>query len=425
MRRLLIRGGTLVTPAGSARGDVLIEGETIAAVGPRLPRADAAQVLDADGLLVLPGLLDPHVHLREPGATHKEDFTSGTAAALAGGFTTVLAMPNTQPPLTDRATFEETARLARTKALCDVGLFIGATPHNAAAAAALEGPVGLKVYMGASTGDLLVADVAGLLAHFGTYPPERPLAVHAEDAQAVTWYEARGEGRPPICALLALARALLLAGHFRRRLHVCHVSTGAELALIRTARQMGVRVTGEATPHHLFLSTDDERELGALARVNPPLRASEDVAALWEGLAELDCLATDHAPHTPEEKRAPHPPAGLPGLETALPLLLTAISEGRLSLREGQRLMAEGPARTFGLARKGRLQPGGDADLTLVDPQARWTVGQHPLFTRCGWSPFHGWKLKGRVERVFLRGQLAFDAGHVLLDPGAGRLLTT
>lgn len=441
MGSLLIRGGILVTPEVTARrpepastergrrvgerGDVLIEGKTIAAVGPHLPRTAATRVVDANGLLVLPGLVDPHVHLREPGDTHKEDFASGTAAALAGGFTTVLAMPNTRPPITDRATLEEATRLAATKAVCDVGLFVGATPHNAADVAGLTGSVGLKVYMGATTGDLLVADLDALLAHFSTYPSERALAVHAEDAEAVAWFAARGQRRPPLCALLALARALALASHYRRRLHVCHVSTGAELALIRAARSLGVRVTCEVTPHHLFLTTDDTARLGLLARVNPPLRSADDAAALWAGLGDVDCLATDHAPHTLEEKRSPRPPAGMPGLETALPLLLSAVFEGRLSLRKGVRLMAEGPARAFGLARKGCLAPGCDADLALVDHNAEWTIGERALLTRCGWSPFAGWQVKGRVERVFLRGQEVYAYGNVLVQPGYGRIVVT
>ncbi|MBN1954735.1 MAG: dihydroorotase family protein [Anaerolineae bacterium] len=423
MSALLVRGGTLVTPGGTMRGDVLLEGERIAAVGAGLPRPAAAQALDADGLLVLPGLIDPHVHLREPGGTHKEDFTSGTAAALAGGFTAVLAMPNTDPPITDRATLQEAIRLVQARALCDVGLFLGATAENAAEAAALAEPVGLKLYMGASTGDLLVADVAGLVAHFGAYPPPRPLAVHAEDDEAVAWFTARGQGRPPLCAHLALARALTLAGHFRRRLHVCHLSTGEELAMVRAARQHGLPVTCEVTPHHLFLHSGNAQQLGPLGRVNPPLRQPADVAALWAGLEAVDCIASDHAPHTLEEKQCQHPAAGLPGLETALPLLLTAAAAGRITLPTISRLMGEGPARAFGLQHKGRLAPGCDADLTLVDPTAEWTVGEPPFHTRCGWSPFAGWKIKGRVERVFLRGQLAYAAGHLLLEPGSGRLL--
>ncbi len=430
-----VRNGLVVTSESVERADVLIEGETIAAVGPDLSAPPGAQVVDADGLLVFPGLIDPHVHLREPGGEHKEDLATGTAAALAGGFTTVLAMPNTSPPITDRETLAQALALAESKAVCDYGLFVGATADNAAEAATLQDAIGLKLYMGSSTGDLLVADLAGQLTHFERYPGI--IAIHAEDEEAVAYFAARGERRPPLCAALAVARALALAEPFRHRVHICHVSTAQEVALIRDAKARGVPVTCEVTPHHLFLSTEDAGRLGPLGLMNPPLRAQEDVQALWANLDVVDCIATDHAPHTLEEKRGPTPPAGVPGLETAFVLMLSACrgvprdrpgqAHGRqaqgLPLQAIVRLMAEGPARVFGLKHKGRIAPGYDADLTLVDPDTEWIIGERPLFTKCGWSPFAGHKTKGRVERVFLRGQLAYDAGQVLLKPGSGRLL--
>ncbi len=409
-----VRNGLVVTNKSVERADVLVEGETIVAVGPRLSAPPGARIIDADGLLVFPGLIDPHVHLREPGGEHKENWTTGTQAALAGGLTTVLAMPNTQPPITDRETLAEARALAAAKAVCDYGLFVGATADNAEEAAALQGAVGLKLYMGSSTGSLLVADLAGQLAHFERYPGV--LAVHAEDEEAVAYFAARGERRPPLCAALAAARVLTLAERFGRRLHICHVSTAQELALIRDAKARGVPVTCEVAPHHLFLTAADEAHLGPLGRMNPPLRPPEDVQALWDSLDRVDCIATDHAPHTLEEKHSANPPAGVPGLETALALML-----GKLPPQSIARLMAEGPARIFSLARKGRIAPGYDADLTLVDPEAEWVIGERPFFTKCGWSPFTGRKIKGRVERVFLRGQLAYDAGRILLPPGSGQ----
>jgi dihydroorotase len=422
MRHLLIRGGTLVTATEASRGDVLIEGETIAAVGPGLSAPPGASIVDASGLLLFPGLIDPHVHLREPGGEHKEDFTTGTRAALAGGFTTVLAMPNTTPPITDREALAQALTLAESKAVCDFGLFVGATADNAEEAATLDSAVGLKLYMGSSTGSLLVADLVGQLAHFKRHPGV--IAVHAEDEAAVGYFAARGQRRPPLCAALAVARALTLAERFGRRLHVCHVSTAHELALIRDAKARGVEVTCEVTPHHLFLSAEDEARLGPLGRMNPPLRAQADVETLWANLDVIDCLATDHAPHTLEEKRGPTPPAGVPGLETALPLLMTAVHERRLPLQNVARLMAEGPAHTFGLARKGHIAPGYDADLTLVDPDAAWAIGEQSLHTKCGWSPFEGREVRGRVTRVFLRGQEVHAYGKILAQPGCGRIVT-
>jgi dihydroorotase (multifunctional complex type) len=420
MQSTLIRNGTVITPRDAARADVLIAGETIAGVGSRLRAPRGARIVDAEGLLVLPGLIDPHVHLREPGAEHKEDFLSGTRAALAGGFTTVLAMPNTHPALTDRETLARVRALAASKVVCDVGFLVGATADNATKAAKLEGAVGLKLYMGSSTGSLLVADLAGQVAHFERYPGV--VAVHAEDEEAVAYFRGRGQRRPPLCATLAVSRALALAERFGTRLHVCHVSTAHELALIRDAKGRGAEVTCEVTPHHLFLTGEDEARLGALGQMNPPLRAQEDVDALWNNLDVVDCIATDHAPHTLEEKRGPTPPSGVPGLETALPLMLTSVEEGKLDLGDVAVLMAREPARIFGLARKGHVAPGYDADLTLVDAEAEWAIGQQPLQTRCGWSPFEGRRVKGRVQQVFLRGKEVYADGEILAAPGYGNI---
>jgi dihydroorotase len=421
MTTTLIRSGTIVTAEGVSQKDILIEGESIIAVGPALTAPPDSRVVDAAGLLIFPGLVDPHVHLREPGGEHKEDLITGTQAALAGGFTTVLAMPNTSPPLTDSRTLSRAHALAAEKVVCDVGFYAGATNANAEDVANLAGAVGLKLYMGSSTGDLLVADLTAQAGHFERYPGM--VAVHAEDEAAVIHFAMRGMRRPPICAALAVSRALALAAEYGTRLHICHVSTAHELALIRDAKARGVNVTCEVTPHHLFLSTEDSARLGALAQMNPPLRAPGDVQALWENLDVIDCLATDHAPHTLEEKRSASPPSGVPGLETALPLMLSAAHEERVSLSEIARMMAAGPARLFGLSRKGHIRPGCDGDLTLVDPRAEWVVGERPLHTKCGWSPFEGRGVRGCVAHVFLRGQEVYASGNVLAQPGFGRLL--
>lgn len=419
MKHLLIRNASL---ADGRVADILIEGERIAAVGPKLSAPPGAEIVDAVGLLALPGLIDVHVHLREPGGEHKEDFTTGTRAALAGGVTTVLGMPNTSPPLIDRATLTEALARASRKAVCDFGLFVGATPENAAEVARLDEAVGLKAYIGSSTGTLLVERFAAQIAHFSTYPKGRVLAVHAEDEEAVRWFATQGQRRPPLCAALAVARVLALAEHLGRRLHICHVSTAQEVALIRAAKARGVPVTCEVTPHHLFLT--EEKGDDPLYRMNPPLRSSSDVEALWANLDVFDAVATDHAPHTLAEKHSADPPAGVPGLETALPLLLTAVREGRLTLSEVVRLTASGPARAFGLAHKGYLAPGYDADVILVDLEAAWTLSNEGLFTKCGWTPFAGWRVWGRVVRVFLRGRLVFAEGEVLAEPGTGRRVT-
>lgn len=421
MQSTRIRNGTLITPEEISRKDILIEGETITAVGPELQTPPSTHTVDADGLLVFPGLIDPHVHLREPGSEHKEDLLSGTRAALAGGFTTVLAMPNTHPALTDRETLAQALALAASKAVCDVGFFVGATADNAEQAAELGNVVGLKLYMGSSTGSLLVADLAGQAAHFERY--SGVVAVHAEDEEAVAHFAKLGQRRPPICASLAVSRAIALAERFGTRLHICHVSTAHELALIRDAKARGVKVTCEVTPHHLFLTAEDETRLGALGQTNPPLRAQKDVDALRENLDVVDCIATDHAPHTLEEKRGPTPPSGVPGLETALPLMLTAALEDRLPLAEIARLMAQGPAYVFGLGCKGSIAPGYDADLTLVDAEVERAIGEQPMQTKCGWSPFEGHKVKGYVKQVFLRGKVVYADEEILAAPGYGQVV--
>jgi dihydroorotase (multifunctional complex type) len=418
----ILRGGRLVAATGIQAADIAIQGEQIAAVGPDLAaEMHDVPVIDVGGLAIFPGLIDVHVHLREPGGEHKEDFYTGTRAALAGGVTTVLGMPNTSPPITNAASLDDALSRASHKAMCDYGLYIGGTSDNATEAAALRQAVGLKLYVGSSTGSLLVDQVEAQIAHFESYPKDRVIAIHAEDEAAVRFYAARGQRRPPMCAALATAHVLVLAEQIGCRIHICHVSTGYELDLIHAARQRGLSVTCEVAPHHLFLSTDDEAALGALGRVNPPLRSRAEVEALWQHKDVIDMIATDHAPHTLAEKRSDAPPSGMPGLETMLPLLLTAAHEGRISVPDIARWTASRPAEVFGLSHKGRIAPGNHADLTLVDLNEQWTVSDERLLTRCGWTPFAGKTVRGRVVRVYLRGELVYQDGEILARPGQGR----
>jgi dihydroorotase (multifunctional complex type) len=422
-QHVLIKNGWIVKKTTAAPVNILVTDERIVAVGPDVEPPGDAQIVQADGLIVLPGLVDVHVHLREPGDEHKEDLHSGTRAALAGGITTVLAMPNTSPPVTDRATLADVIALADSKAVCDFGFFVGATPDNAAEAAAVTDAVGLKMYMGSSTGSLLVDDFGGQYTHFKTFPAQRPIFVHAEDETAVRWFARQGQRRPPLCAALETSRALVLAEHLGRYVHICHLSTAHELKLVRAAKARGVRVSCEVAPHHLFLTQTAEWRLGPLAKMNPPLRSPEDRKALWENLDWIDAVASDHAPHTLKEKQVgmADAPAGVPGLETTLPLLLSASSEGQLMLSDVVRLTSSGPASILGLKRKGHIAPGYDADLVLVDLDQQWTISEASLQTKCGWTPFAEWRVKGRVERVYLRGRLAYANGEVLVEPGYGR----
>jgi dihydroorotase len=345
----------------------------------------------------LPGLIDVHVHLREPGGELKENMTSGTAAALAGGVTLVLDMPNTQPPLVGIEVLKHKRALAAQHALCDVGSYIGATEANAAHAASLADQVpGLKIYLDDTYGPLRMRSLPALIAHFRSWPAARPIAVHAEG--------------------LSAAMAIGLAQSFGKRLHLCHVSRADEIALVRAAKEAGAALTCEVTPHHLFLTDADARILGPYGAMRPPLATQSDVAALWDNLDIVDCIATDHAPHTRDEKEGMAAPPGVPGLETMLPLLLTAVSEGRLTLERVVELTCENPRRIFGLPVQTDTRVG-------VELNTRYAIEAENLQTKCGWTPFEGMPVQGKVVEVVLRGQTAYKEGAILVTPGYGRFV--
>ncbi len=350
-------------------------------------------------MLKLPGLIDPHVHLREPGQTHKEDWDSGTAAALAGGFSLVLAMPNTQPPIFDAATLELALTAASQKAHCDYAQYLGAGPDNAGQVAALaDRAAGLKMYLDMTFGELRLDDMTLWRSHFEQYPKQYPLVVHAE-----------GRG---------MAAAILFATLYDRPVHSAHVSLREEILLVKAAKERGLKVTCEVCPHHLFLSREDIPAIShghaGRGEVRPRLASRADVEALWQNLKVIDCFATDHAPHTLEEKDSESPPPGFPGLETALPLLLTAVSESRITIPELVEKMHINPKRIFRL-------PDQPETWVEVDEDVKYEIQAAGQLTRCGWTPFEGWKVKGRVRRVVLRGQEAFKDGRVLAEKGFGR----
>jgi carbamoyl-phosphate synthase/aspartate carbamoyltransferase/dihydroorotase len=348
--------------------------------------------------LQLPGLVDVHTHLRVPGGEHKEDFSTGTAAALAGGITMVLAMPNTNPPLTTVEALKQARETARGQIRCDVGLFAGASaedldqlPHLGPDAAAL------KIYLNDTFGKLRVDEVPTLVSCFQHWPRKKLIALHAEKQ--------------------SVAVALGLAAVYDRPVHFCHISRREEIELIADAKEAGLPVTCEVTPHHLFLNQEDAARLGALGDMRPVLGTPDDVSALWEHLnSTVDCIATDHAPHTLEEKEGDPPPPGVPGLQTSLSLMLTAVADGLLSLERLVELMNTNPRRIYGL-------PEQPDTYVLVDPDVETTITNEEQLTRCGWTPFAGRRVTGRVERVVLRGDIAYDAGKVLARAGDGRLL--
>lgn len=349
-------------------------------------------------LIRLPGLIDPHVHVREPGQEYKEDWDTATQAALAGGFTAILAMPNTRPPVTDEATLHEALRRAAAKARCDYAQYLTATrewafPHPELAWQA----AGLKLYLSRTFGPIWLNSTAFWHKPFRFWPRNAPLVVHAER--------------------VILAAALFFAWLYDRPIHVAHVAYREEILLIRGAKERGWPVTCEVTPHHLFLTQEDVPRIGkGWAEVRPMLGTAEDRAALWANLNVIDVFATDHAPHTRDEKRGPNPPPGYPGLETALPLLFTAVQEGRLTLDDLVARMHTHVRRIFHLP----LQP---ETWVEIDPDAVWEIPPHGWYTKADWTPFAGFRVRGRVHRVVLRGQTAYEAGKVLVPRGFGRNL--
>lgn len=350
-------------------------------------------------LLRLPGLIDPHVHLREPGLTYKEDLFSGTCAALAGGFTTVLDMPNTRPPTSNRKRLMEKIRLASAKAVSDVGFFVAATrdtpPEVAAAAGAWA--VGLKIYVSDTFGSLRIDTLETLAGYFAAWQGPGPIAVHAE--------------------ALMLPACLELADLYDQHLHVVHVSLKSEIELIARAKARGQKVTCEVTPHHLYLTQADAARLGPYGDMRPRLASEADRQALWDHMDIIDCIATDHAPHTREDKEGDNPPPGVPGLETALPLMLRAVDEGRLTLDDLITKMHTNPARIYHL-------PTSPDTYIEVDRDARYAFPDTGWFTRAGWSPFAGMRAHGRVHRVVLRGLEVYRDGRILVKPGSAQVIT-
>ncbi len=346
----------------------------------------------------LPGLIDVHVHMREPGGTHKEDWDSGTAAALAGGFTAVLAMPNTRPPITDATTLAISLDAARAQARCDYGQYLGAGPDNITSAPALASRVaGLKMYLDQTYGPLRLDEMTLWMSHFARWPQQSPIVAHAE-------------GR-------TLAAVILMAALYDRPVHLAHVSLREEIVLIRAAKERGLKVTCEVAPHHLFLTDRDIPVLdGGRGEVRPRLATPADQQALWDNLHVIDCFATDHAPHTVAEKDGANPPPGFPGLETALPLLLTAVAEGRLTTDDLIARLVINPQRIFGL-------PAQPDTWVEVDDDAVWELCAAEMHSRCGWTPFEGWRVRGRIQRVVLRGQDVYRDGQVLAAPGSGKNL--
>lgn len=390
-----IKGGTAFIGGRFAVKDILIENGVVAKLGADLR---GEENVDASGFLVLPGLIDPHVHLREPGGTEKEDFRTGTRAAIAGGFTTVMDMPNNPLPTITKERLEEKARLAKEKAVCDVLFHFGGTDGNFAEVKRAD-PGSMKLYLGETTGSLALKSPESLARHFREFPADRPIVLHASD-------HSEDEAENLMRTQTTIENAMSLARENGRRVHLAHASTGKEILIAKG----NPRCTVEVAPHHLFLSTRHLERLAFLGKVYPPLRSEQKRISLWHMLGKADCIATDHAPHTIEDKEAGA--AGFPGLETSLALMLDACSKGLLDKIRVAEMMTINVARAFNLPARGRLEPGCAGDVTIVDLKKVWKVDGTELETKCRWSPFEGMELKGKVKSVVKNGKMIYEEGQ-------------
>ena len=427
---LILEGGIVVNQDGIGARDIGVTGETISQIG-ALGAASAGERLDCRGLHILPGVIDSQVHFREPGATHKEDLETGSRAAALGGVTAVFEMPNTDPLTVSVAALEDKLARAKDRMHCDFAFWVGGTHDNVADLPELErlpGAAGIKVFMGSSTGDLLVADDAGVRAILSK--TRRRAAFHSEDEPRLV--ERKGlriAGDPSshpiwrdeITALRATQRLVAIARQARARIHVLHISTGEEIEFLESAKDVA---SCEATPHHLTLSAEDYARLGTKLQMNPPVREARHREAIWRGVAQgvVDVLGSDHAPHTLAEKAKPYPqsPSGMTGVQTLVPIMLDHVANGRLTLQRFVDLTSAGPQRLFSIARKGRIAAGYDADFTIVDLKRRARIRDSWIASRCGWTPYDGKEVAGWPVGTIVRGARVMWEGEIVA-PSRGK----
>jgi dihydroorotase len=427
---LLLRNGTVVNQDGVGRRDIGIRDGRIAGIGTFAP-TEAGETIDCAGLTVLPGVIDTQVHFREPGATHKEDLETGSRAAVLGGVTGVFEMPNTKPLTTSAETLAAKVAAGTDRMHCDFAFWVGGTRQNVADIAELErlpGAAGIKVFMGSSTGDLLVEDDEGIAAILSA--TRRRAAFHSEDEYRLNERKPlRVAGDPrshPVwrdveAALSSTRRLVAIARAQGARIHVLHVSTGEEIDFLAAHKDIA---SVEVTPHHLTLDDSAYVSLGTLVQMNPPVRSAAHRDRIWRGVAEgvADILGSDHAPHTLEEKAKPYPdsPSGMTGVQTLVPTMLDHVAAGRLTLQRFVDMTSAGPARLFGIAGKGRIAVGYDADLTVVDLKRRMTIDNRWIASRCGWTPYDGKTVTGWPIGTIVRGRRVMWDGE-LVTASTGR----
>lgn len=403
---MLLKNCRIVSSRGVAQGDILIVGEKIAALGGRLSGGEG---VDVKGRFVIPGLIDLHVHMRDFEERGKEDFYSGSRAAIAGGVTTFVDMPNSKPPVVDAKTFRRRFAAASQKSIADFGLNFGVTKENWASKLGVN-PTAYKIYMDGALGEVDEEVIQG------TLKLREVVAIHAEEPSLF-----QGAKRPPEAEEEAVRKVSALAEKQRRKAHICHISSRHSL------KHLNSYTTCEASPHHLFLTEDVFEEYGGIAKTNPPLRSKMDVKALWTGLktGRISVISSDHAPHRPRDKEKDFDDAlaGVPNLDVMLKLLLTEVNKKRVTLPELVKWTCENPAMRLGLQNKGKLKPGMDADIVVLDMDAESKIEVDEFYSKAKYSPFEGRKVLGEIGMVFLRGELAYEGGELISKKGCGKPL--
>jgi len=385
---LLIKNGKIYQNESLVSKNIFIKDDKITKITSQELKSD--NVIDAKNKIVIPGLIDCHVHFREPGLTHKEDFLTGSMAAVAGGITTFLDMPNTFPPTTNLQRLEEKRTLAK-KSVVNYGFHFGSTNNNIAEIEKVTNVASVKIYMDYTTGDLKLDNYEVLKKIFSG---NKTVTVHAENENT--------------------KKAIELIQHADNHLYLCHVSSKEELYHAKN-KKVKNKVFVEVCPHHLFLTTKNINELQNFGEMKPNLKTQEDQDALWQAInnGQVSTIATDHAPHTKEEKLEPNYGYGVPGCETMLPLLLNAINDKKITLKKIIQLCCENPVKIFKIKNKGFIKEGFDADLTIIDLDFEKEVKNDELFTKCGWSPFDGWNLKGWPVTTIVNGNIIFNNGKI------------
>ena len=418
---LILKGGIVINQDGMGVRDVAISQGRIVGIGAGF---SGAEVIDCRNLHIMPGIIDSQVHFREPGPTHREDLETGSRAAVMGGVTAVFEMPNTNPTTTSAEALADKVARAQHRMFCDFAFYVGGTRENVEEISALEkllGSAGIKVFVGSSTGDLLVEDDSGLENIISKL--SRRAAFHSEDEfrlrERVKYQVAGDAASHPVwrdveAARLCTERLIRIARKFNKRIHVLHISTAEELPLLAAARDLA---TVEVTPHHLTLSSDDYARLGTKLQMNPPVREKHHRDALWHAINSglVDVLGSDHAPHSLEEKAKPYPssPSGMTGVQTLVPMMLNHVNNGKLSLERLVDLTSHGPQRIFNIKNKGRIAEGYDADFTIVDIKRTETITNKWIESRCAWTPYDGVKVKGWVVGTYVRGLRAMWQGEI------------